>query len=413
MKRKLLPLLLALCMLLTACGRKPSGDPVQPDGQSQPGREQQAQDQTPSEDGFSTSVSGRVEDPEGLATEEQKQLMIRLLTDWYTDIALFDQPQLDALFSDEKDAAMHEASIRTLTAIRQQALTDLRMRDVDFVLTVTKAEPSSEEDAAEGQIHIEADETTVMHFAATPDVDSKMYDVPHIFELVPAADGSWLIKHHEADDNPYFSLTYEEGASVDGRIQQLLRAIERRQLQRQETVQVTLRCDHPYDRAAAEQYMRQYDHQRNDRWYAYDDVGGNCMNFGSQVLLAGGIPMDEEGGSKWFWRSRNDLDLSWINVGRFYSYARENRGYGLVADTEANYYTGEVGDILILGPDGGHNHTTVISGIVRNAAGETVDYLLCSNTTNYTDFPAGAYYYTSHRLIKIYGWNESAPDGTQ
>ena len=403
MTKRVLALLLAACMLLpvlTACGgdKQPETNTPQVSGQDQP--------QTPENDGFSTSVGGRVEDTEGLVTEEQKQLMTRLLTDWYTDLALVDEPQLGGLFADEKDAAMHEASISTLTAIRQQALTDLRMRDVNYVLTVTKAEPSTEEDAVEGQVHIEANETTVMHFAATPDVDSKMYDVPHIFELVPTEDGGWLIKHHEADDNPYFSLTYEEGAAVDGRLQQLLRAIERRSLQRQETVQVTLTCDHPYDRAAAEQYMRQYDHQRNDRWYAYDDVGGNCMNFGSQVLLAGGIPMDEEGGSKWFWRGQNDLDLSWINVGRFYSYARENRGYGLVADTEANYYTGGVGDILILGPDGGHNHTTVISGIVRNELGETVDYLLCSNTTNYTDFPAGAYYYTSHRLIKIYGWND-------
>ena len=401
MKRKLFALLLAFCMLLTmltACGG------AQPE--AKPQENDQSQQQTPPDESFFTSVSGRVEDPDGLLTEEQKQLLIRLLNDWYTDIALFDEPQMDALFTDEKDAAMHEASIRTLTAIRQQALTDLRMKDVDYTLTVTKAEPSAEEDAAEGQIHIEADETTVMHFAATPDVDSRMYDVPHIFELVPSDDGGWLIKHHEADDNPFFSLTYEEGTAADARLPQLLRAIERRQLQRQETVQVTLTCDHPYDRAAAEQYMRQYDHQRNDRWHAYDDVGGNCMNFGSQVLLAGGIPMDEEGGSKWFWRGQNDLDLSWINVGRFYSYARENRGYGLAADTEANYYTGEVGDILILGPDGGHNHTTVISGIVRNEAGETVDYLLCSNTTNYTDFPAGAYYYTSHRLVKIYGWND-------
>ena len=402
MTKRVLALLLAACMLLpvlTACGgERQSESTPQVSGQDQP--------QTPKDDGFSTSVGGRVEDTEGLVTEEQKQLMTRLLTDWYTDLALFDEPQLGGLFADEKDAAMHEASIRTLTAIRQQALTDLRMRDVSYVLTVTKAEPSAEEDAVEGQVHIEANETTVMHFAATPDVDSKMYDVPHIFELVPSDDGGWLIKHHEADDNPYFSLTYEDGAAVDGRLQQLLRAIERRQLQRQETVQVTLTCDHPYDRAAAERYMRQYDHQRNDRWYAYDDVGGNCMNFGSQVLLVGGIPMDEEGGSKWFWRGQNDLDLSWINVGRFYSYARENRGYGLVADTEANYYTGGVGDILILGPDGGHNHTTVISGIVRNELSETVDYLLCSNTTNYTDFPAGAYYYTSHRLIKIYGWND-------
>ena len=412
MRRKLLALLLAACMVLpvlSGCGGQPSDVPPSQSGQTQ----QQETPTTQPNEGFVASVGGSVEDPEGLATEEQKTLMSDLLIRWYRDLALFEEPQMAELFADEKDAAMHEASIRTLNAIRQQALTDLRMQDVDFVLTVTKAEPSTEEDAVEGQVHIEASESAVMHFAATPEVDSKLYDVPHIFELVPAENGGWLIRHHEADDNPYFSLTYEEGAATDGRLQQLLRAIERRQLQRQETVQVTLTCDHPYDRAAAEQYMRQYDHQRNDRWYAYDDVGGNCMNFGSQVLLAGGIPMDEEGGSKWYWHSQNTLDLSWINVGRFYSYARENRGYGLVADTEANYYTGEVGDILILGPDGGHNHTTVISGIVRNEAGETVDYLLCSNTTNYTDFPAGAYYYTSHRLVKIYGWNESAPDTAQ
>lgn len=411
MRRKLLPLLLALCMVLpvlSGCGGQPSDVPP-----SQSGQTQQQEPTTQPNEGFVASVGGSVEDPEGLAAEEQKALMSDLLIRWYRDLALFEEPQMAELFADEKDAAMHEASIRTLNAIRQQALTDLRMQDVDFVLTVTKAEPSTEEDAVEGQVHIEASESAVMHFAATPEVDSKLYDVPHIFELVPGENGGWLIKHHEADDNPYFSLTYEEGTATDGRLQQLLRAIERRQLQRQETVQVTLTCDHPYDRAAAEQYMRQYDHQRNDRWYAYDDVGGNCMNFGSQVLLAGGIPMDEEGVSKWYWHGQNTLDLSWINVGRFYSYARENRGYGLVADTEANYYTGEVGDILILGPDGGHNHTTVISGIVRNEAGETVDYLLCSNTTNYTDFPAGAYYYTSHRLVKIYGWNESAPDTAQ
>lgn len=410
MKGKGLALLLAACMLLTGCAGK-TGQTAPSAGDTPQRTETAVPPQTEREkeknwdDGFSTAVSGRVEDPEGAVTDEQKQLMVRLLNDWYTDLALYDEPQLGSLFADEKDAAMHEASLRSLTVIRKQALTDLRMQDVDYVLTVTKVEPSTDPEAEPGQVHIEADETTVMHFAATPDVDSKMYAVPHIFELVPAENG-WLIRHHEADDNPYFSLTYKEGETVDARLPQLLRAIERRSLQRQETVQVTLTCDHPYDRAAAEAYMRQYDHQRNERWHAYDDVGGNCMNFGSQVLFAGGIPMDEQGSDKWYWYGQNALDLSWINVGRFYSYARDNRGYGLAADTEANYYTGEVGDILILGPDGGHNHTTVISGIVRDASGQTVDYLLCSNTTNYTDFPAGAYYYTSQRLIKIYGWND-------
>ena len=405
MTKRVLALLLAACMLLpvlTACGgdKQPENNTPQVSGQNQP--------QTPENDGFSTSVGGRVEDTEGLVTEEQKQLMTRLLTDWYTDLALFDEPQLGGLFADEKDTAMHEASIRTLTAIRQQALTDLRMRDVNYVLTVTKAEPSIEEDAAEGQVHIEADETTVMHFAATPDVDSKMYDVPHIFELVPTEDGGWLIKHHEADDNPYFSLTYEEGAAVDGRLQQLLRAIERRSLQRQETVQVTLTCDHSYDRAAAEQYMRQYDHQRNDRWYAYDDVGGNCMNFGSQVLLAGGIPMDTDGGYEtgWYWFSQHSTTLPWVNVGWFLDYAAVEREHGLAAVVNAPYFSGETGDIITMGVDEPANHTTVILDVIRDENGLPIDYLLCSNTADLRNFPASAYYYTNRQLTKIIGWNE-------
>ena len=148
MRRKLLALLLAACMVLpglSGCGGQPSDVPPSQSGQTQ----QQEEPQTPLDDGFTTAVGGRVEDPEGLAAEEQKTLMNRLLTEWYTDIALFDEPQMANLFADEKDAAMHEASIRTLNAIRQQALTDLRMQDVDFVLTVTKAEEDVEAIAAD------------------------------------------------------------------------------------------------------------------------------------------------------------------------------------------------------------------------------------------------------------------------
>ena len=66
-----------------------------------------------------------------------------------------------------------------------------------------------------------------------------------------------------------------------------------------------------------------------------------------------------------------------------------------------------------MGVDEPANHTTVILDVIRDENGLPIDYLLCSNTTNYTDFPADAYYYTSQRLIKIYGWNESTPDGAQ
>ena len=332
-------------------------------------------------------------------SEAHVDLMHAFMHLWYQPLSRFAEPDLDELFTKEEDALRHEASLRTLIAIRQNALTDLRMPLVDYTLTITDVEDEG------GYLRVEATETTTMRFAATPDTDSVLYDLPHIF-IFDSRGESLKLYHHEADDNPYFSFTYEEGSGYDAEFARILRAIERRHLLREETDTVTMTADHPYDRAAAYDYLMAYCHERNPAWYAYDEVGGNCMNFGSQVLLAGGIPEDERGDEEWYWDGQNDLDLSWINVGHFYDYCRKNEGFGLVADTEASYYTGEVGDVLIVGFNGDHRHTTVISHVVKDEAGNTVDYLISCNTTNYRDFPASAYYYTFHRLIKIYGWNE-------
>lgn len=346
---------------------------------------------------FTCRVDGFV-DPAGAPLTEMHTILMRDFMDaWYTPLAEFGSPDLTALFTKAEDADTHADALRTLIAIRQAALTDLRMNSVDYVLTVTDVEDE------DGYLRVEAVETTTMRFAATPDTDSVLYDLPHIFIFDSRGEA---LAHHEADDNPYFSYTRAEDSDYDAEFARIIRAIERRQLTRGEQTAVTLPHDHPYDRAAAYDYLMAYCDKRNDRWYAYDDVGGNCMNFGSQVLLAGGIPEDEKGDEEWYWDGQNDLDLSWINVGRFYDYCRKNEGFGLVADTEAGYYTGEVGDVLIVGFAGDHRHTTVISHVVKDETGDTVDYLISCNTTNYRDFPASAYYYTFHRLIKIYGWNE-------
>lgn len=346
---------------------------------------------------FTSRISGFVDPAGAPLTEMHTILMGEFMDAWYTPLAEFGAPTFDALFTKAEDADIHADALRTLIAIRRAALTDLRMNSVDYVLTVTDVEDE------DGYLRVEAVETTTMRFAATPDTDSVLYDLPHIFIF---DDDSLTIAHHEADDNPYFSYNRAEDSDYDAEFARILRAIERRQLTRGEQTAVTLDCDHPYDRAAAYDYLMAYCDERNPAWYAYDEVGGNCMNFGSQVLLAGGIPEDEKGDEEWYWDGQNDLDLSWINVGRFYDYCRKNDGFGLVADTEAGYYTGEVGDVLIVGFNGDHRHTTIISDIVKDKAGNTVDYLISCNTTNYRDFPASAYYYTFHRLVKIFGWNE-------
>lgn len=171
---------------------------------------------------------------------------------------------------------------------------------------------------------------------------------------------------------------------------------------------MTAAADHPYDRDAARAYMLTWVGKRNPAFMAYDDYGGNCMNFGSQVLAAGGIPMDTNGGYEtgWYWYSASQTTLPWVNVGSFRDYVAAPRVSGLVAVADAPYFSGETGDIITMGVDEPANHTTVILDAITDENGNVVDYLLCSNTADLRNFPASAYYYTNRQLIRIIGWND-------
>ena len=90
---------------------------------------------------------------------------------------------------------------------------------------------------------------------------------------------------------------------------------------------------------------------------------------------------------------------SWVNVGYFYDYARDNEGSGLVAEVNANIYSAEPGDIVIVGNDT-LSHTVMISKIIDG------HILVDSNSIDMKDFPLDAYTYTNVILIKILGFNQ-------
>ena len=50
-----------------------------------------------------------------------------------------------------------------------------------------------------------------------------------------------------------------------------------------------------YDRMAAVEYARKWALGRNPKFRDYEEWGGNCTNFISQCINAGGIPMDPYG----------------------------------------------------------------------------------------------------------------------
>ncbi len=127
------------------------------------------------------------------------------------------------------------------------------------------------------------------------------------------------------------------------------------------------------------------------------------MNYVSQCLYAAGIPMDPSGG--WYWYSDADRAPAWTGVSAFRRYALENGGYGLCA-AEASYDSGETGDVILMYSDERYNHAVIITEPVYDSEGEIIDYLICSNTGNYRDFPAAAYTCQKQELVKILGWNE-------
>jgi len=329
----------------------------------------------------------------GLLAREDRELLADFMTLWYRSVGSFEIEDFTPVFLDEEEALRHAASCRTQAAIRTAALEDLHLTHCRVTLTVTDVYGDT----------VSASETTVMQFAGLPGIKSELFDMPHTFVLTGEGDNS-RIAYHAADDNPYTDFSYDTERGVDAHYDDLMENIERRREQGWEDT-AERSCGHPYDRQAALKYMLTYADHRNSEWYAYDDVGGNCMNFGSQVLLAGGIPMDYSGYDCWFSNGTGGATNSFVNVGWFLDYAQCNAGFGLVADTEANYYTGQIGDLLLVGIYS-PRHTTEICGLVTDDSGRTVDYLLCSNTTNYRNFPAGAYYYTRHWLVRICGWND-------
>ena len=148
-------------------------------------------------------------------------------------------------------------------------------------------------------------------------------------------------------------------------------------------------------------------------WPSYDRNGGNCANYTSQCMLAGGIPMDYFGTSQWKWfgstpntaQAATGRSGAWSGVNEFYSYVTGNTGYGLVAEANANYAAGEPGDLIQLGYDDDWRHVVIITEVIRDGDGKAVDYLVNSNTADLRSYPVSAYIYPQHRLIKIYGWN--------
>lgn len=337
-------------------------------------------------------------------TVGQELLLLDFMDCYYQSIGQLRVIDPADLFAEPKEVAYHKTIWHDLCVIRKLSPIDLTMTSYSYSLRCESITPSEE---TEGDVDMVLRESNVTYFAGLNGIPSEQFGIKHTFTLRGEGD-RWLIVKHWSDDNAYYSADYDEETQQDRNFPAITDYIEARREMSRDDQTVSVTAAHPYDRAAARQYMLSYVGKRNGDFKAYDDYGGNCMNFGSQVLLSGGIPMDTSGGYEtgWYWYSASQTTLPWVNVGWFLEYAAAEREHGLVAVVNAPYFTGETGDIITMGVEEPANHTTVILDTIKDENGAVVDYLLCSNTADLRNFPASAYYYTNRQLTKIIGWND-------
>ncbi|MGL4738285.1 MAG: amidase domain-containing protein [Cellulosilyticaceae bacterium] len=143
----------------------------------------------------------------------------------------------------------------------------------------------------------------------------------------------------------------------------------------------------PYDRAAAVGYAYRYAKNPNvPQWMNYEEYGGNCTNFISQCLYAGGMPFDTKGRSeieKWYWYSDKERTPSWTAATAFKNYLfisqEVKQGIQMRLGTKEEL---RIGDVVQLGDLKETRHSMLVVGFVRSDEPpfEVMDWLIAQNS---------------------------------
>ncbi|MBB6218236.1 hypothetical protein HNQ80_004395 [Anaerosolibacter carboniphilus] len=160
---------------------------------------------------------------------------------------------------------------------------------------------------------------------------------------------------------------------------------------------------YPYNREAAVAYARKWAMGRNPRYGDFEKMGGDCTNFASQVLHAGGCFMNYSPYG-WYYRSINDRSPAWTSVKYLYQFLMYNKSAGPVIE-ETDIYGIEVGDLIQLDfeDDGIYNHTPVVVNVLPG--GRSLEkILIAAHTIDRIDYPVSNYAFKKIRFLHVLGY---------
>ncbi len=146
-------------------------------------------------------------------------------------------------------------------------------------------------------------------------------------------------------------------------------------------------------------YAHRWAFGRNPAYYDYDSLGGDCTNFASQVLFAGGGVMNPEPVYGWYYRSANDHAPAWTGVEFLCRFLTGNAGPGPAAE-ETDISRVMPGDIVQLSFDGAaFGHSPVIVSVGERPSPENV--LVAAHTFDTDNRPLNTYPYKRARFLHV------------
>ena len=142
-----------------------------------------------------------------------------------------------------------------------------------------------------------------------------------------------------------------------------------------------------YNRTEAVDYAQKWALESNPNFYHFSEIGGDCTNFISQCLLAGGGVMNYDTYYGWFYINPNNRSPSWTSVEYLNKFLLSKNRIGPIAKISPIDKL-EIGDLIQLRQNlFRFNHTLIISKIERN------EIYVCAHTENALNRPLSSYSY--------------------
>lgn len=160
-----------------------------------------------------------------------------------------------------------------------------------------------------------------------------------------------------------------------------------------------------YNRWKAVAYARKWALKRNLRFGDFHDMGGDCTNFASQVIYAGGCPMNHYKYG-WYYKSLNNRAPAWTSVEYLYQFLINNKSSGPIGE-EIDLDGLEIGDLVQLSFEKGkaYEHTPVVIDILTGMR----DYnkiIIAAHSIDRIDYPLSQYDFKKIRCIHVKGYRK-------